>query len=640
MHKAFSLTAAILITGGLLVPGAPAQAQREVLPAEEVAALTRELPAAAQAPVSRAFGAYLQSLGANADPRRVTNAVRVYREVQQNPPAADAGFVHYSVPAMSPVMRLPDAYPSDGKYAAEVGMVMAQDEYEPASFVLYPFANQQQVQLAVGELKNAAGVVFPAGQLDLKVVKVWYQNGNAWYSYFQDAGLELVPELLLHDENLVRVDTAQRANYARVGQGQDARHVWISAPRKIDVPFDHYAAGFQDAKTLQPVALHAGEFKQFVLTARTTTATSPGLYRGFISVTSPGQAPRQIPVAVRVLPFQLPHPKANYDVDKDFVVTMMGAWPKIDAAHPAFKPTLANLRAHNILNLGPAVNPATPEAQAAAHVAAMKEAGFRTDYIINGNLPWQGAHDGTPLKHDELRAFKRSAQAWKALYQKHFGHNNAAISLGDEQGAPWVMKTRPAWRILHEEGLKSDLAGHEHIFVKGGHMLDNHATAGSPGEGHKAETWRAVGHGRVGFYANQHTGSENPAFVRRQHGLLGYLSNFDMVNNYEFAYGPWNDLATELYKPMTLAYPTSQGLVDTLAWEGFREGIDDIRYATRLRQLAREAIASGNLDRVYAGRQVSQWFILMDGQAVDLDRVRLEMIEKIAHLTSLANQGK
>jgi hypothetical protein len=231
--------------------------------------------------------------------------------------------------------------------------------------------------------------------------------------------------------------------------------------------------------------------------------------------------------------------------------------------------------------------------------------------------------------------FKRSAKSWREFYTKNFGHANAAIGLGDEQGAAWVMKTRPAWRILNEEGLKSNLAGHDHIFVKGGYMLDVHPSAGSPSEKEKAEKWRAVGHSHVGFYASQHNGSENPSFVRRQHGLLGYLSDYDMVDNYEFAYGPWNDRSTELYKPMVLAYPTSEGLVDTLAWEGFREGVDDIRYATKLRQLANEAIASGNLDRVYEGRKVRQWFALMDGERVDLNSVRLEMIEKIEKLMQL-----
>ena len=48
-----------------------------------------------------------------------------------------------------------------------------------------------------------------------------------------------------------------------------------------------------------------------------------------------------------------------------------------------------------------------------------------------------------------------------------------------------------------------------------------------------------------------------------------------------------------------------------------------VRYATKLRQLANEAIASGDLTRIYAGRKVRHWFALMDGKSVDLNRVRM-----------------
>lgn len=75
--------------------------------------------------------------------------------------------------------------------------------------------------------------------------------------------------------------------------------------------------------------------------------------------------------------------------------------------------------------------------------------------------------------------------------------------------------------------------------------------------------------------------------------------------------------------------------MDTLEWDGFRAGIDDIRYATKLRQLADEAIASGNLDRVYAGKKVRQWFAQMNGADVDLNTARLEMIDKIEQLQQM-----
>src|SRR5690606_10924343 len=125
----------------------------------------------------------------------------------ENPSADKTFFVHYAVPAISPVMRLPDAPPADGRPGGEVRIILAQDEYEPGSFVIRAMQDHDRVELALSPLTREDRAVFPADQVDLKVVKVWYQNGNAWFSYFADVGLTLVPELLLHDEKLIRVDT-------------------------------------------------------------------------------------------------------------------------------------------------------------------------------------------------------------------------------------------------------------------------------------------------------------------------------------------------------------------------------------------------------------------------------------------------
>lgn len=80
----------------------------------------------------------------------------------------------WAVPAMSGVQRLPDTIPADGVKGGTVKIFAARGEYEPASFVIRSDADLGKVQLAVGELKNEKGEVFPADALDLRVVKVWY----------------------------------------------------------------------------------------------------------------------------------------------------------------------------------------------------------------------------------------------------------------------------------------------------------------------------------------------------------------------------------------------------------------------------------------------------------------------------------
>jgi len=544
------------------------------------------------------------------------------------------------VPAITDVRRMPDTAPPDGIPGGIVRLIAARDEYEPASFVLRTERLRQDVRMTVSDLTDSKGNRLPADTVDIRVVKVWYQNGNAWISYFADPGYVLVPELLLHDENLIRVDSERKANYARLDEPGGSRYVWISAPRELNPSFDPFNAPFADAPTFQPVTLLPGEFKQFWLTVHVPKDAMAGLYRGEILVSQGAQRLASIPLVMRVLPFALPLPRTYFDLERPFLVSLMGAWPPLPLDHPALRPILRNLRAHNLLHLDIVCRLSMPEAEIAGRAALVKEMGFETRPAMLGWLSWVGKHDGTPLTFDELMTIKRETIRWRQLCEKLYGHSEGILGLGDEQGPAWIAKTRPIWRLLHEQGFRSEIAGHSHYLVKGAHMLDVYPAAVSPSDLLKTRPWNAVGHTWMGFYAIQHIGVENPSFVRRQHGMLGYLSDFSMVDNYEFAYGPWSDWVHELYKPMVLAYPTSRGLVDTLAWEGFREAIDDLRYATLLKILARDAVQSGDLDRIYAGRKALLWLALVDGETADLNTVRLEMIRYILDLLERAGAGK
>jgi hypothetical protein len=638
------VTSALLSATAIVGICQTSQAQVTVISSDQAAKNKLQVPVvAADTILPTAFRAYLRKLqtDGNASKATIASAVQVANDLKTKKLPANAFIASYAVPPLSNVMRLPDAYPADGEAQGTTNVILAQDQHESGSFNLYSFVDHKQVQLAVSDLKSADGTVFPAANIDLKVVKVWYQNGNGWFSYFSDPGLQLVPELLVYDENLVRVDTEKKANYARVKTPSGTKEVWITSPHKVYIGFDHFQDGFADAESLAPVSLTAGQFKQFFLNVHAPTGTKPGIYKGNITVTAQGQPTTQVPIAVKVLPYALPQPKTNYDVNKDFYVSLMGSWPPISPDHKAFMPSLRNMRKHNLLNIELLAKPTTDPAVAEKMVKGFKEAGFRTDVIFGGTGIWVGKHNQTQLTYDDLTKVRRSTREWGNFYKKHFGHTNAFLIHGDEQGAAWASSRRPYWRVVNLEGLKTQVAGHHSsYFAKAGYMINNRPLAGTPADGKMARDWQSIGNGYTGFYANQHNGSENPDFVRRQHGLMGYLNNFDMVYNYEFGWGHWNDNRLEPYKPMVLAYPSSTGLVDTLAWEGFRQGIDDIRYATKLRQLANEAVQSGNIDRVYEGRKVYQWLTMLDSNTMDLARVRLEMIQKIENLMKLSEAKK
>ena len=94
--------------------------------------------------------------------------------------AWSAAFESFAVPAMSNVKRMPDVRPVDAFEDGVVRIVVARDEFEPGSFVLKANRDLGKVPLTLTPLKTDRGQVFPAEDLDLKVIKVWYQNRNGW----------------------------------------------------------------------------------------------------------------------------------------------------------------------------------------------------------------------------------------------------------------------------------------------------------------------------------------------------------------------------------------------------------------------------------------------------------------------------
>lgn len=565
----------------------------------------------------------------------------------QNQKATDTVF--FAVPAMSTVMRLSDSYPEDGRLLGDLRIVAAQDEFEPASFLLYSAQGQRRVTLTVSPLAGPDGASIPADRVDLKVVKIWYQNGNAWISYFSDVGLKLVPELLLYDETLIRVDTEEEANYARVDYPDGSKHVWISGPKHLSDSyrlegndFHPVSDPFADASTLQPVTLAPGRFKQFFATLHVPPQQTPGVYTGTITVAAGGKTLTTIPLKVRVLPFALPLPRPYYDIDEHFIVSIMGGarlttMMKLfdgdrDLAMETYRAFLINQKNHGILH--PCVD------QTEESIKLVKELGFPTKPFMGKSFaPWFALNFGGRMTFDNKMAAKVAARRCSEFYQKHLGHNDVLVDYGDEQGTAFVTTHRNFYQYYQEYGIKMGCAGHDALLYKGGYTYEIHPMGGAPDEIERIRPWREIGGKYVGFYAGQHTGSENPQFVRRQHGMLGYLSNLNLVWNYEFALGPWNDRANSLYKPMVLAYLNRGGLVDTLQWEGFREGIDDIRYATKLKQMVRDAVESGNIRRKLEGKKALQYLALLKGAEMDLDEVRAEIIEFILKLDAMARTG-
>lgn len=309
-------------------------AQVELLSEYQEQCYLKQLPELMATVKSAALRSHLERFAGKSAPEQrklAINAVRVAAEL-----VGEEGVdshVHYAVPPLSEMQRLHEAYPVDGEVAAPVRIVMAQGEYEPGAFTIYPLRDLGKVEFRLTPFKAASGARLQPHQLDLKLVKIWYQNRNAWYSYFGDTGFKLVPELLVNDEELIRVDEASTANYARIyGDDGNVSYEWINPPRDMDVPYADYRRvptvfkamhpSFRDADSLQPVTLNSGCFTTFMLTVQSSAESEPGIYHGAVKLLHAEQELGEVPVVIRILPFELPTPKTNFDLERDFLVTM------------------------------------------------------------------------------------------------------------------------------------------------------------------------------------------------------------------------------------------------------------------------------------------------------------------------------
>ncbi|QDU96996.1 hypothetical protein [Lignipirellula cremea] len=560
-------------------------------------------------------------------------------------PWSQGPVVCYDVPAISSIPRLPDELPEDGRPSTRLRVVAAQGEYEPASFVIAPRADVTSLVLKASALQGPGGTI-PAANVDLKVVKVWYQGGTAWYSYFGDSNRrELTPELLLNDENLLRVDQKTEQNELRVG----GKYQSVSYPRSDEnEAFNFYTEPVADSPTLQPIRLEKGHNKQIWITVHVPESAAGGVYQGKIELLADGKNIGAMELAVRVLPFALPMPKTYYDLDLDYLVTLYGTGvldmcerlniPQAEADQLQ-NAIYANLLKHNVFNCRSDLTLSYQKDRAKAieklkhELQLMKQAGFVMKPLLSRGWAY-------PAGEKDLDEYKDRIDDLVDTLVGEVGHKDIYITSWDEAGVDRIKIMRERARYTTSKGIKLWVSTHAgRHFDLAGYAISYANHGGWPARENVA-TWHALG-AKVGSYAGPHTGPENPDIFRRMEGLARYKAYYDGSFNYKYFMGLhptlyqrqkanlWNDFMGGAFRPMNLVYPTKTGVIDTLAFEGFREGIDDVRYATKLKQEAARAIASGNVDAIYTGKKALIWLELLDDKTVDLNAARMEMIEYI-----------
>ena len=512
----------------------------------------------------------------------------------------------------------------DGVIGDEIAIFASPGEYEAAAFVMFP-AIETTVTFKISDLRSAENTI-GSSELNLRLVKVWYQAGIL---HSETDKRILTPELLLNDDDLVRVDYEKKCNIVR----------------NIDAP--------QDAAKLLPVRIPAKNPRRFWLTVLVPEDAVPGAYTGNIVVRARGIRDRKLKLKLDVLPIELPEPYLDYGIYYRGQLsaqehTMASAdWKTPRQLEADFR----NMKAHGI---------AYPDVYQRVNVKADgtfdSKYGSRVDFSYLDKYLEIKKRSG--LKIDPLYflgvstgSFTEESKIKERLdlikqtlsYTRSKGIEEVFFYGSDEARGEALKRQQKMWETIHGAGGKIFVACSTGFFDIIGDLLDlpivaRHAPAELP---------RVHSLGRKMYNYSMPTGSiEQPYSYRYYFGHWLAQSGMDGSHTYVYQHGMgpseflgriWDDFDGERYRSLAFIYPTIDGVVDTMQWEGVREAVDDIRYLTALRKAIAAVKKSGKPAAVKLAEQSEVWLLEMDIEG-DLQEIRRQMIKRIVALNDKLKQ--
>jgi len=153
----------------------------------------------------------------------------------------------------------------------------------------------------------------------------------------------------------------------------------------------------------------------------------------------------------------------------------------------------------------------------------------------------------------------------------------------DEAWGQDVIDQHAAWRVVKREGAKVFVAGAKDHFEKSKGLTDLLVYHGLPNR-KVAEQQHGVGN-KIFKYSDPQSGPEDPLLWRKSFGIAIWQADYDGAMPFAFQsqHGSiWNDWDGLNYRTLALAYPAADKPISTIAFEGLREAIDDVRYLTAL----------------------------------------------------------
>ena len=539
--------------------------------------------------------------------------------------------IHVVEPAVTNHLILPDVpLPPVCRKTTAMELSACRGEYEPASFVVTASKPLEAVRIELEPLSGPGGS-WPKEAVDVRVLKAYYRD----YSPLAQ-GWAAIPALLVHDDTFLAVEpdpTPENPNGMKnVARGE-----------------------VRDTAELQPVSIDRR--KQFWITVHVPEHAGPGTYRTTVRIVPQNSEASELTLQVQVYPFTLLPPMLEYSMYYPVKLVpdgspdwLRGKWADGAGGAGAWitpKQYIAeckNMMAHGLTNPNiygqPHVRPdGSLDFAPLAEILDLRESvGMRPKvlYLVGHSLKFTDRPLTAP-EHQRNQDQVRQINNWARTR----GYDEVFFMAADEWGGEQLSAERDSMKSVREAGGKIFTAVSTDFFERVGDLLDrpvlNAMDASAQPDGHRKpiDSVHRLGN-KILTYMNPPAGVPLPELQRRNEGLGLWRMGFDGTMNWAYMHilggGP-------VEQPLHYAkvFRTDGGVLDTLHWEGWREGVDDVRYLTTLADALTRARGRFRDDPLI--RETDEWINEMEfATSGGLDAIRREMARRIVALMHLGDK--
>ena len=563
----------------------------------------------------------------------------------------------YTVYVVSPavtnhVIQQDGPLPPVCKAEKVIELAACRGEYEPASFVVDAAVPLEAVRIEVGQLTGPGGKL-PEDCVDVRVVKDYYTYVMA------DFYNTTLPMLLVHDESFLGIEPDPT-------EEQPGR-------------MKNVATGpVRDAAELLPVAV--ANRKQFWLTVHVPETADPGSYETVVRIVPGNGAATELKLKLEVRMFELLPPMLDYSLY--YPAYLEAEWIKPDSLYAftnlseeRYRTELRNMLAHGVSNpdlfegVGRKDDGSLDFTKLERILAIRESVGMprKALYLLGHPLGMQTR----PLTADERSKLEREAGEIRSWIRQR-GYPEVFFAAHDEAWGNRLAGERESMIAVHEGGAKVFVAVmHTMFFDRVGDVLhrpvlgarvntqlrvatekyDRDTFVSHFDEIAKAGTFQTMaerpdfrkaidGMHRQGrkilTYMNPSGGTPLPQLQRRNEGLGLWRVGFDGTKTWAYTHNSGG--ATQQALNHAKVFRTADGVLDTLHWEGYREGVDDVRYLTTLSATLRDA--AGRFPKEPLVAETFAWLTEIDVATGDLDAIRTEMADRIVALLNLGYETR